>query len=206
MPFKGPHQRPRPDVQREAPAKDGAGQRIGAVMHESRQLRHIDRLIRNEAVRKRQLDGGPVGIAPFGFVDQGQHLAQLVAADAGGRSRPVDQMCLALVIAAKADVDVKRAFHHEIAAFQLDHRGAAAGRFRVAAVRLAIADAFGRIIKDRALVAGQEPADRHRARVRPLFRAVETEVDLHERPQNVFPDSTTRPRPLSIAPEGAGGA
>jgi hypothetical protein len=89
-------------------------------------------------------------------------------------------MRLAFVITGKANVQVIGAIDHEISAFQLDNRRAAAGRFGVGLVGLPKHQPFGRIKQHGPFVRCQEPANRDGACRWPLIGPVKCNCDFHK--------------------------
>lgn len=95
-----------------------------------------------------------------------QLFTKLGPANGGLRARKVAQDRFTVVVARETDVNVERAFHHEIPAFHVDDCRASRCGFCMFAVHFDGPDTFGRIVNDPAFTVVQEPADLDRPAAR----------------------------------------
>ena len=122
MPFKRPHQRTRPDIDRKPAAKNRARHRGAAIMHKRGDLTGIDRLVGNKHIWQLQLQGRHTWIAPFMLGCDMQLFPQLVGANSRQIAIQITHRRTTILVADKLEVQIKRTAHHEIAALHPDHR------------------------------------------------------------------------------------
>ena len=108
MPFERPHHLPRPDMNRKSTTDHQTGQRCRWKMGKWRQLHHIDRLIRQENIRTRDLEDGPVWMSPFLWRNKLDHLRQRLRPNCrkvASCAREIGLVCLLIQFNSELNVD-----------------------------------------------------------------------------------------------------